>query len=83
MYEIPIEELESRISAVIAESERLRSLCAKHKITIKPYVGCTGLQFYEAVSTINGAPVTSVSESKIAAIDDVVWKLENGWGKAS
>lgn len=75
------ESTNERIARVIAESERLRTLCAQYMITIRPYIGCTGLQYYEAVSVLDEIPVVTVSESKIAAVEDVIWKLNNGWGK--
>jgi hypothetical protein len=78
----PTEDMKQRIADVVAESDRLRNLCAQHKITVRPYIGCTGRQFYEAVSVAGDMPVRTVSESRVEAVEDVVWKLENGWGKA-
>jgi len=75
------ESMEERIARVIAQSEQLRNLCAQYLITIRPYLGCTGVQYYEATSVIQDRPVVSVSESKIDAVEDVVWKLKNGWGE--
>lgn len=64
------------------QSAKLSELCLKYKIKVSAYGGHMGGTFYEAVSDIDEVRVrTFGAETKMEAVEDVVWKLENGWGK--